>query len=165
MSHIFKLITFLLVIFSTGCVSPPLTVKTPVNTNDYVNYGKQGTGAIAGEAFGRTKGGDIKIAAGLRVFLDPVTPYSTEVYKTLSNSGDLRKQRAEDTVVFDPLMLKYRRTVIADSTGHFRFQNIPKGDYFVTCYISWLNVNFWTGGWHVKRVRIADGEVINGISL
>ena len=121
-----------------GCQSGPVKVAAVANPDDYKSGPRPGTAVVAGEAFGRTKGGDVKTAAGLSVYLDPVTPYSTEVFKTLAKHGAFEAEKESDTIVFDATMLKSRRRTAGDSSGRFRFERVAAGDYFVSCYVRWM---------------------------
>lgn len=149
-----------------SCASGPVKVAATPNPDDYKSGPRPGTAVVAGEAFGRTKGGEVKPAAGLAIYLDPATPYSTEVFKTVLKHGPFDEEKVSDTVVFDPAMLKARRQTTGDSSGRFRFVRVAAGDYFVSCYVRWMKPNGWyTGGWKVKRIRVRDGQEITNLVL
>lgn len=149
-----------------SCASGPVKVAATPNLDDYKSGPRAGTAVVGGEAFGRTKGGDVKSAAGLAIYLDPATPYATEVFKTVLKHGPFDEAKPSDTVVFDPAMLKARRQITADSSGRFRFERVAAGDYFVSCYVRWMKSNGWyTGGWKVKRIRVRDGQEITNLVL
>ena len=67
-----------------GCATmqPQRVPRTAVfNEDEYATYAGDGTATITGQAFVKTRGGDVKFGAGNKVFLNPVTTYSTEWYQ------------------------------------------------------------------------------------
>src|SRR6266699_151080 len=142
-----------------GC-SSPFSLPTPASLDEYEGGIRRGTASISGEAFSKTKGGDVKIAAGNIIHLDPVTSYSKQLFQELRKRGLFEVSKEEDTVKVDPLMLQHRRNARANMVGRFKFSSVAAGDYFVSCYQSWSwydgRNNYTTGRWHVARVKVAE---------
>ncbi|WP_295446239.1 hypothetical protein [uncultured Thiodictyon sp.] len=119
----------LLIVSLAGCATTPAPapVASPVafSASEYAALPKSGNSTITGQAFLKKSNGDIKVAAGNEIRLNPVTSYSLYVYNSAASS----QQK------LDPRCLQYRRTTIADSNGRFRFKNIPAGDYFVSAAV------------------------------
>ncbi len=150
----------------TAC-SAPLTVNAPISADDYKDCNRSGGSTVVGQAFGRTKGGDIKSAAGFTVHLDRVTPYSSAVFKALHDHGPWEDAETEANTMKDlnPVMLGCRRNAQVDLSGHFTFKTVPFGDYFASIYIRWQSRGHWTGGWQIKRIRVFAGQDINDLIL
>ena len=100
------------------------------NESEYAPYKGVGTAIVYGEAFLLTRGGDVKKGAGARIYLSPVTSYSTEFFQRSVLAG----QRLEDP---DPRVVPYVRTTIADSEGKFEFSDVPAGTFYLYCWIVW----------------------------
>ena len=144
-----------------GCKNPPVKVDRVADPRDYKWVGIEGTTTISGDV-----GGDVKTAAGLPVYLDALTLYSADVFKALVEHGPFEAEKESETIVFDPVMLESRRRVIADSSGHFRFEKVGAGDYFVSCYVRWLKPDGWYEGyWKAKRIRVRDGQADLNLAL
>ena len=142
---------------SIGCATTPvIQVNNPFIEQDYVPFTKQGTGIINGQAFLKTKGGDVKYGAGGTVYLIPVTEYTNELMsKAIEKGGGF-------TTNMDYRLNNYIKKTIADGEGKFDFKNIPSGEYYVGCQIAWKYATQYglrpTGGNIVKRVSLKEGE-------
>ncbi len=145
-----------------GC-STTVKIEAAADPQSYRNCQANGTASIAGETFAKNKAGDVKTGAGSRVHLDRATSYSAAAFKALRAAGDLHAQTEAETFVFDPVMLSCRRSVTADSTGHFKFEQVIPGPYFLSAYIRWQVRGGWTGGWQIQLVRVKDGGQLEGV--
>lgn len=145
----------------TGCVSmlasalqkPHIEV---FNDNDFLPYIGKGTGKIYGQAFLKTRGGEIRYGAGNQVVLIPMTPYVKEFYEREFINGEILSPS-------DNRLLQYRRIVTADGQGNFEFKEIPPGEYCLLCNIYWEIPGRFpttTGGIAHNRVTIREGEEI-----
>ncbi len=144
----------------------PVKVPTKPGAEEYSSLPRTGTGSVSGEVTARTKGGALKSVAGLSVHLDPVTPYSIEVYKALRAHGSFDVEKEVETFKFDPAMLAVRRSVRIDNQNKFKILKMPDGEYFAACYVRWMVSNGdYSGSWHVRRVRIRDGKPVADIIL
>lgn len=124
-------IILLLLTHLVGCQR---TVVKPVNTFDATatQYAlAKGNSTITGQAFAKTVGGDIKLAAGNKIMLLPLTPYLEELLKLKANKGALTDIDA------NPDVINYKRETIADASGRFKFENLKTGKYYLETDISW----------------------------
>ncbi len=155
-----KIILLLLVLCLMGC--QPIIKKYPRNAqfyeDEYNPYDKSGTGIIQGQAFLKTRGGDVKYGAGNIVTMNPVTSYSTEWFEfSVKKHIPLEEP--------DPRTLKYNRQTVADGEGRFEFNDLPAGEYYIACYISWevptsSSYMITTGGYAYAKVKVEEGKVI-----
>jgi hypothetical protein len=131
------------------------------NPEEYAPYDAQGSSSIHGQAFLKTRGGDVKYGAGNDVLLMPVGSYSTEIWKVSVVQGN---RLAEDT---DERFKKYIRQTVADGEGRFRFENLSSGEYYAMSYISWEVPSTTglkkTGGWAGAKIKVGEGEKVETI--
>lgn len=144
-----------------ACAPIPQPRLIPFNEAEYTPYAQPGTATITGEAFLKTRGGDVKKGAGNKVYLNPVTSYSTEWYQRGVLGGQLLEPADERARPF------FRET-LADSDGRFEFQNLPAGEYYLACPIVWeVPIGYGntmpTGGWAHARIKVGPGERVRAI--
>ncbi len=135
--------------------TPPPRRTAPFDLAEYRPYDQPGDAVVAGQAFAKTRGGDVRYGAGVPVFLDPVTRYSAIV------SVD-RLEGFDDLASPDARAGTYRRKTTSDAQGHFQFEKLPPGGYVVSCKIVWEVPGRYglepTGGWAMEVVKVAAGE-------
>lgn len=149
------LLAFLACAMLAGCNAPKDRLAT-FDPAEYEPYAKSGSGVLAGQAFVRTRGGDVKYGAGREIVLNPVTNYSSEWYER----GVKNYETLKDA---DPACPK-GRTTIADAEGRFRFDGLPAGEYYVACWIFWdMNQYSQTGGVAHAKVKVQSGQTTNVI--
>lgn len=125
--------------------------------SEYAPYEKPGTGSIHGQAFLKTKGGEVKYAAGNQVLLAPVTAYTREWWTRTVVGDEVLSPRDEQADRF------FKETT-ADGEGRFRFDSLPPGEYFVVTTVEWqyyagyLEGNRRAGGRVGKRLALSPGE-------
>lgn len=151
---------FLCFVVSCATIPPPtLESRMSFPTLEYLLLAKSGSAIVKGQAFLRTRGGDVKVAAG-EVILNPVTSYSEEWYEKGYIQGRYLGQP-------DQRIWEYTMTTIADGDGRFVFKNVPPGQYFVTTTVTWeaptgrqftLQIQ---GGLVTKRITVNDEDEIN----
>lgn len=139
-----------------GCIHTPSPRLAVFNEAEYAPYVGEGTVSIYGDAFLKTRGGDVKKGAGNEVFLNPVTSYSTEWFERTIIGG-------QPLEAADPRALKYHRKTRADGDGKFEFEKLPPGEYYLACFISWEIPGPYgsaqsTGGWVYAKVKLVPGE-------
>jgi hypothetical protein len=140
-----------------GCITPPHQhqMMTPFDESVLQGFAGKGASTITGQAFLKTRGGDVKFGAGNKVFLVPVTSYTTEALRALRDGEQLQ---------LDPRLGKYIRTAIADGNGNFEFQNIPSGDYHIECPIVWEVAGEYglsqTGEVAYTQTHVDDGQTV-----
>ena len=148
-----------------GCQTP--VKMEPIDVSSYYSECPgRCSASLSGTAFGKTKGGTVKPAAGTAIYLDRVTPYSVELFAKLKQAGTTSYQNSQDTVEgLNQDFLKCRKQTTGGIVGNFTFRDLEDGDYFVSSYIRWFTGNEWTGSWHIKRVRVRKGESIKELTL
>jgi len=153
----------LLALAMFGCAAPKSNPRhVSFIESEYAPYRAEGTGSVLGQAFMRTRSGDVKYGAGCTVTLNPVTSYSTEWF----DRAVLNQEWIEDG---DARAGAYARTTLADGEGRFRFDRLPAGEYFVVCPVVWEYVDATmqpavvlpTGGMAYARATVRDGESVN----
>jgi len=102
---------------------------TPFNEIEFLPYMGYGTSTIQGQAFLKTRGGQVRYAAGNTVSLIPVTSYSSEIWQASLYGGMVNG--------VDGRWHIYNRNATADGFGNFEFTNIPAGEYYIECPIFW----------------------------
>lgn len=146
----------LLFLLTVGCAMQRQPRLTQVNLDEYTPYDVSGTAVIYGDAFLKTRSGDVKKGAGNKINLNPVTTYSTEWFERMIIGSQLLVQA-------DMRVHKYHRETIADSDGKFEFEGLPPGDYYLACRITWeVPIGYGqtsvTGGWAYAKVTVKAGE-------
>lgn len=141
--------------------SIPLQRQATFDPSEHIPYKAQGTASLSGEAFLRTRGGDVRYAAGREVLLVPATSYGKEYIEK-----DLLAAHREKTPPLDWQMHETIRSTQADSTGRFSFAGLPSGDYIVFTTIFWEvpqysrygSYSSSSGGPVWQPVTVRDGE-------
>ncbi len=151
---------FILIMATTlsGCLPniTTYTIVTPFDESEFAPYLGDGNATIQGQAFLKTRGGDVRFAAGNTVTLIPYTSYSREIWQA-SLRGDVIYNK-------NPRWDKYLRKVVADGFGNFEFNNIPAGEYYIECPIFWQYAvgsslqN--TGMWVKKEVKVLPNQTL-----
>jgi hypothetical protein len=145
-----------------GCETAPTSRPTiqPFDPAAFVPYRQPGTGKISGQAFLKTRGGDIKLGAGNKVTLSPATAFNKEVRM-------MRDQGIEPSNYTDAEIAQFKDTIrntIADAQGNFEFSGLPAGEYLLEVVIRWEVPGQYgldtTGGIVHKNVTIKDGESV-----
>ncbi len=149
---------FVAVAVLSACVpmTPPVS-RMPFPENEYTSLTKSGNATVRGQAFLKTRGGDVKTAAGNVVNLNPVTSYSLEWYEKAYLT-------ASRIVPADPRMWNYVVKQVADGSGRFTFKNVAPGEYFVTSTVTWETATGYQGALQVqggvvsKRITVKSGD-------
>jgi hypothetical protein len=121
---------------------------------DVLGYAARGTGKISGQAFLKTRGGEVRVGAGNAVQLLPAKAwfYAALAFHWSEFPDATRAQLA-------PFM----RVTQADAQGNFEFSDLPPGDYLLHTLIEWEVPGAYgattTGGPVQKRVSIQSEPV------
>lgn len=120
-----------------GCAAQQIQKRTVAfHAAEFAPFQGSGTATIKGQAFLKTRAGDIKLGAGNTVYLMPATPYTDEWFQ---------KSVVGNALLEQPVNLdRYQRKTVADAGGNFEFADLPPGKYYVTCFIGW---EYATGGY------------------
>lgn len=157
----FPLLT--LAVLLTGCATAP-SVPTPplVAFNPDEAKWAQGTGTaiVEGQAFLKTRGGDVKYGAGNSVYLMPHTPHSFDWMVRVT--GDL-----STAPTIDPALEALVRKTTASGDGRFKFENLPAGPYLVVTTVTWEVPGAYSssiqGGYVGTPVTATEGRTVSVI--
>lgn len=134
----------------------PMELPTSATDADYAPFALPGTASLSGQAFLTTRGGDVKVAAGRTVTLDPATPYARSWFakygSDLDRAGELPPS---------PTFERARRSTVADAQGKFHFETLPPGAYIVRTTVTWETGAQYSGvqgGVVAAVVDIPDGK-------
>jgi hypothetical protein len=121
----------------TACAAPtPIATPRPLGISpdpaEYAPYLKSGPLELSGQAFLTTRGGDVKLAAGRMVTLDPATKYAREWFRRWGAD-----RSRFDTPAPESLFVAARHTTTANAEGRFRFADLPPGEYIVRTLVTW----------------------------
>jgi len=137
-----------------GCVAPSKRQAVFLES-EFAPYAGAGTSTVTGQAFLRTRGGEVRFGAGCEITLVPVTSYTTETQERAVIRSELLESH-------DPRYTAFCRTTIADGNGNFEFREIPAGEYYASCVIRLEYPTQYgmatTGGIAYGRVRVANGQ-------
>lgn len=92
--------------------------------SEYYALPKIGKGTIKGKIYLSNAYGNHIVGAETRLYLNPVTSYSTQWYKKGYLAG--HKMEKADTRLFN-----YLKFTSADSAGSFDFYGVPNGSYYL----------------------------------
>jgi hypothetical protein len=104
------------------------TLHTPYNDADYAWSTAPGTASVAGQAFLRTNGGDVKTCAGSDVALIPDGAYTQEMLATLLAGQNVKEDEAFDAK---------RRVTQCNAQGDFKFTGLPAGKWLIQTTVTW----------------------------
>lgn len=116
-------------------------------------YLRDGAGVITGQAFLKTRGGDVRVGAGNVITLMPDDGWTPRAYATLLEHFVLDKIPEEARSYFGKVV----RTTQADAHGNFTFEGLPKGKYILETIITWQvpsRYGLETTGGKVRRAVI-----------
>lgn len=120
--------------------------------SDLAFAGDTGSATIEGQAFLKTQGGEVKVAAGNEVQLIPMCAGST-----LWLAKQIKYLKA---VQLDTTVKGATRTTTADGDGRFRFTQIPPGDYYAVSSVWWRVPGKYQqeGSYIAKQVHASNGQ-------
>ncbi len=149
------------IVSASACAPWPLPTPTPTapvyaatfSADEHAALSQPGTATIRGQAFVKTRGGDVKPCAGEAITLFPGTAYVGEIFG--------RIERGESLTVPDPRLDTYTKKAIGDGEGRFAFTGIAAGTYYVSCYVNWEVPGAYglskTGGWAWAKPTVTNG--------
>lgn len=137
-----------------GCMQP---MRTPFDESQFAPFAGEGTATITGQAFMKTRGGDVKFGAGNKVKLFPATDYTNEIRNRGFEGG-------ENIGPFDPRLEAHVKSTLADASGNFEFKKLRPGTYHIACMITWEVPGGGgltpTGGIAHATATVAEGETV-----
>jgi len=105
-------------------------IQTPFLPADFQPWSGPGPATIRGQAFMKTRGGDVKTCAGTTVILVPLNAYGREFL-----AADRQGFTAADNA--DPHFADYLRQVTCDAQGNFVFAGVPAGPWAIEAVVTW----------------------------
>ena len=120
----------------------------------YSAYMQPGTATVAGQLFFKAADGNAYLGAGESVYLDPVTPYSSEWFSHYGRSVAYAEEAPSDK-----LFRTARKLATADAGGRFTFNAVPAGRYYVRGRVRWHTTGHnWQSELLADSVDIAEGQ-------
>ena len=150
-----------------GCVSQhyKIPVTTPFNAEEVKIALEPGKNTVKGSAILgallRRSGGGAVTCAGLPIHIAPVTTYSKARMTALYDNEDfgfnpaLNGRRLDEHVNF---WMEGARATTCDVKGHFTFENLKDGEYYISSQIVLLVDTFPEGGVLMKKISVRGGE-------
>lgn len=120
-----------LVVVISGCAQP-VSIQSRFNPDEVAWSRQSGTASLHGQAFLRTRGGEVRTCAGQKTSLIPASAYSRETHEFV-----LRTMGRVPILNPDSLAPTYARETRCDAQGNFAFRNLPAGDWFVRSIVMW----------------------------
>ena len=121
---------------------------------------QEGSAKITGQAFLVLPGGQTRLAAGEVVRLVPDSPYARTRFEALYQGRKFVRARDWANIPADPAYTTLTRTTTTTSAGHFRFDGVAPGRYFVATQKVYRpqDALFPEGGAMFETVEVKDGE-------
>lgn len=143
MSVSYRVTTRFVSLLAFGCATPaPTLAPAPLvafNAEEVKWSVGSGTAIIEGQAFLKTRGGDVKYGAGNPVFLMPHSSHSFAWYASMT------KGREKDQPTIDPGLAGVTRKTVAGGDGRFRFEGVPAGSYLILTIVDWQSATGYRG--------------------
>jgi hypothetical protein len=116
----------------------------PFPEAEYNSLAKVGNATVTGYIYALTPSGKKVYAKQTRLYLNPVTSYSTQWYNE-SYLGGAKMSKV------DPRLFNYLKFTTSDNSGKFEFLNVPSGSYYLIGVIKCGNE---CGYSQVKNIRV-----------
>lgn len=154
------IIAVAILIASPTLADDRVTLRSPYDAEAQII--QAGNGGVEGNAFMRTRDGNIVTCAGFAVHLIRDTPYVRErmdaLYEGDMNAGFQRQYFDVEFTNTDPRYADARRSTVCDSSGEFVFTGLADGSYFVNTIVEWRVANRLQGGRLMARFEIENGQ-------
>jgi len=126
--------------------------RIPFPVNEYRNLSLSGRGVIKGSIFVTNKRGKTIVGKATRLYLNPLTSYSSQWYNKSYISG--KKMKKADTRLYN-----YLRFTMSNENGQYAFYGVPSGKYYL---IGSVLCGSECGFANPKQIRIAKEVHIRG---
>lgn len=144
-------------VFLLGGCSTPVAQSVSFNEAEYKYIEASGTAVIHGHAFVRSDTGVKHGAAGINIYLVPLTAYTEERAKIMESG--------KEPAAADPRLENYIKTTVGDWGGDYKFEGLPAGKYLLYCKIEWERQNFnsmrrdgYGNFYALARAQVSNGE-------
>ena len=116
-----------------ACMPPTktYTMQTPFRYEDWQQGAKSGSCTLKGQAFLKTRGGDVKTCAGSKVILMPYNAYTSEMFGYMKGGGNYKFTN------LDERLARYSKMTICDAEGDFIFENLSTGRWLILSEVTW----------------------------
>lgn len=150
-----------------GCVpQEPVKTTSTFDSGEVAWAEKLGTNTVAGFAVLRTVGGEARTCAGLTVYLVPDSTYARErltlLYGTTTR-GAVDEARAPKLPQAQAFYLSTSKQTRCDGQGHFSFENVANGIWYVTASVIWKanpSSSRIDGGHMMQRVELRGAQSV-----
>lgn len=146
-----KYFAFLSIIILAMSCAKRYEMLTPYNVAEHSRFAGKGTATISGQAFSKTMGGDVKYAAGEKIYLIPKTSYTTEFIDAKSKLSNINIESLNGHI------FSVGRVATGNGAGQFIFKDIVPGVYYVYTQIVW---HYYQGGYLAQTGGPAWAEAI-----
>jgi hypothetical protein len=159
-----RLPTIVAAALSLGSCAPEVPRQVAFSEAAFAGYGGSGSGQVTGRAVAVLGGRDQELAVFTKVTLMPVNAYTTEIVQR----SYVRPENLQEP---DPRFQKYVRQVESDGAGNFVFRNVPPGNYYVSCDVTYSYPSYNTDSngnqvetplyydrWIYAKVRVSSGQ-------
>ena len=135
MLRICRLAAYATILSLMGCVPArnPVTAISGISEAELTLYEGNGPCSVHGQAFLKTRGGDVKYGAGETVTLMPDIRLLNEII----GINSIPRQYAVLQPDIDRKWQALKRQTQADGEGKFEFNTIPCGAWFVESRVTW----------------------------
>ncbi len=126
--------------------------RIPFPENEYRKLSTTGHATVKGKIYVTTAGGNRVYGKNTRLYLNPVTSYSTQWYED-SYLGGAKMSKV------DPRLFNYLKFTTSNMSGDFEFLNVPAGNYYL---IGVVKCGVACGYDKVKNIRITKKVSVSG---
>ncbi len=131
---------------NTQVIQPKTIVqRIPFPVAEYKSLATTGSATVNGNIFVTTASGKRVYGKNTRLYLNPVTSYSTQWFNK-SYLGGAKMSKV------DSRLFNYLKFTTSDSSGKFEFLNVPSGSYYL---IGVVKCGTSCGYDKIKNIRIA----------
>jgi hypothetical protein len=139
-----------------ACAAP---LPIPFNAGSASYILQRGDNAVAGRAYVVSRRGYVRSCMDGDVRLIPVTPYSKALMsRAFQNFNDGYASRAAvEALPQNEDFNKFQLRVDCDRSGHFQFEHVADGEYYVLATIYWLTRWQRNGGALLEEIAVSHG--------
>ncbi|WP_271765285.1 hypothetical protein [Aquimarina algiphila] len=135
----------------------PITIVNKFDHEEVKWFKTKGKGTIKGVAKFKSKQGDLRFGEEFRIELMPNCLYTEErlskIYQN-KNSGFIYVEDGIPKFTPDPKGYHETKKTMCNQKGEFKFNNLPKGDYYIIAFMLWDK----TGGGIMQHVVLSENE-------
>lgn len=156
----------LCLLLMSGCGPKMLTTSVSLGPDEVAWSKAAGKNTISGFAVLRTVGGEARTCTGAQAYLTPDSAYARDRVQQLYGSLDHgflgvgQRQFESTSPYYEDTMRKAR----CDGQGHFTFEQVPDGIWYVATAIVWSTGGAYVppqGGYMFRRIEVRGGQTLN----